>query len=116
VNGEVVNSASNLTGFTANEWQWTSLTMSSTDPTLPLLSTGIYTINLWMREDGLRVDRLLLVTDTNYIPNGVGPDASPVITTTQAQPLYQVAFYTYDGLYRLTKAVYSGTLDAIYTY
>ena len=32
-------------------------------------STGVHTINLWMREDGTRIDRLLVTSDENYEPD-----------------------------------------------
>ncbi len=41
--------------------------------TLSISSTGLYTLTLYMREDGLRIDRLLLTTDTTYIPTDFGP-------------------------------------------
>ncbi|MFC1601438.1 PASTA domain-containing protein [Candidatus Sumerlaeota bacterium] len=31
-------------------------------------STGVHTINLWMREDGTRIDRLLVTSDDAYVP------------------------------------------------
>ena len=39
-----------------------------------------------MREDGLRVDRMLLVTDTTYIPSGLGPAESVFQTITETMP------------------------------
>ncbi len=30
--------------------------------------SAFHTINLWMREDGMRVDKVLLTADPNYIP------------------------------------------------
>jgi RHS repeat-associated protein len=72
-----------------------------------------------MREDGLRLDRLLLVTDTNYIPTGSGPTASSLQLITHTVPAQQnshVIHYTYDDLYRLTNATYSGNIAADYAY
>lgn len=53
-----------------------------------ITQTGVHTINLWMREDGQIVDKLLITTDPNFIPSGAGPGESsrvgdpfpPVIT------------------------------------
>src|SRR5690606_5667822 len=73
----------------------------------------------WRRQDGLRVDRMLLVTDTNYIPSGLGPAGSPFHTITETIPsglgTTSIA-YTYDALYRLTGATYSGAIMATFTY
>ncbi len=65
-----------------------------------------------MREDGLRVDRLLLTTDTTYIP--VGPGPGETIHSGLALPLSRTIHYSYDDLYRLTNASYN-TGD-VYTY
>jgi RHS repeat-associated protein len=66
-----------LTGFRFNEWGWSAQTMAGTPATLTIPTPGVYTLTLWAREDGLRVDRLLLTTDTNYTPSGNGPAESP---------------------------------------
>ncbi|MCP5098543.1 MAG: RHS repeat-associated core domain-containing protein, partial [Chloroflexi bacterium] len=73
----------------------------------------------WMREDGMRIDRLLLVTDTTYIPTGEGPAASPiqVISDTVAPGITShMIQYEYDPLYRLTEATYTGDIAATYLY
>ncbi len=64
-----------------------------------------------MREDGLQLDKLLLVTDTAYLPIGEGPAESPRETglgASTAQITRTIA-YTYDGVYRLTEANYGTT-------
>ncbi|MCI0464734.1 MAG: hypothetical protein L0Z62_48035, partial [Gemmataceae bacterium] len=38
---------------------------------------GLHTVNLWMREDGTVVDKLLLTTNAAYTPTGLGPTQSP---------------------------------------
>ena len=62
-----------------------------------------------MREDGLRIDRLLLTTDTNFIPTDFGPTetARQPGTADIALTLDRVIDYDYDNLYRLTEASYS---------
>jgi len=43
-------------------------------------TVGVHTINIWMREDGQIVDKLLITTDPNFDPNliasGLGPPES----------------------------------------
>jgi hypothetical protein len=43
-------------------------------------TAGVHTINIWMREDGQIVDKLLITTDPNFNPNliasGLGPPES----------------------------------------
>jgi RHS repeat-associated protein len=92
--------------------------MSNTQPVLSL-EAGADSLNIWMREDGLRIDRLLLVTDTNYIPTGSGPAVSTfqlITHSVAAQTNSHVIHYTYDDLYRLTQATYSGDINAEYNY
>ncbi|MBI4663922.1 MAG: Ig-like domain-containing protein [Verrucomicrobia bacterium] len=36
-------------------------------------SAGVHTVNIWMREDGQIVDKVLITTDPNFIPTGAGP-------------------------------------------
>jgi hypothetical protein len=45
--------------------------------TLTVSDTSIHTVNIWMREDGFQIDKIVLTTDRNYTPSGVGPEKSP---------------------------------------
>ena len=54
----------------------TSPTPPTTAPTAPTTAAGTHTLNMWMREDGFRVDRLLMTTDAAFSPTGTGPPAS----------------------------------------
>jgi YD repeat-containing protein len=98
--GQVVT----VTGFAPGQWTW-----ANQPAAFVVTTTGVYTVNLWMREDGLRIDRLLLTTDTNYVPTGFGPVETAQLTGQQAitSLLTRTIVYTYDNLYRLTDADYS---------
>ena len=52
------------------EFDWSNRTMSSTQPraTIYIPSPGLHTIDLWMREDGFVVDKILLTIDEDYTP------------------------------------------------
>jgi hypothetical protein len=39
-------------------------------------STGVHTVHIWMREDGILLDKLVLTTNADYTPEGLGPPAS----------------------------------------
>ena len=41
--------------------------------TIEVASAGNRTLNVWMREDGFVIDRVLLTTDANFVPQGIGP-------------------------------------------
>ena len=112
------NSAQAVTGFT-NEWSWSRQTMSNTSAALSLNNSGLYTLSLSMREDGLRIDKILLITDTNYIPTGNGPVESPqqiISDTAPSQLVTQTIYFELDPLYRLIKAEYDGAYTAVYQY
>lgn len=54
---------------TTGAWMWRSVSVTITN-------AGTHQLNLWMREDGAYVDRLLLSYDTNYVPASDGPPES----------------------------------------
>ncbi len=119
VDGVAPDGSAGITGFAANSWEWSRLTLSNTNATLSFPEAGSHDLQLLMREDGLRVDRLLLITDTAYIPGGSGPAASAFALITETVPgnlAAHVVVYEYDALYRLTDAHYSGDLTADYSY
>ena len=60
-----------------SQWTWTNTTMELTTATITIDTTGLHKVNIWMREDGSRVDKILLTPDANYVPTGAGPDESP---------------------------------------
>lgn len=46
--------------------------------TLEVSAPGVHTVNVWMRESGSVVDKLVLSTDAGYVPSGAGPAESPL--------------------------------------
>jgi len=82
---------------------WRTLTMAGTDAYFTVATTGLHTINVWMSEDGVIVDKVLVTTDPNYTPSGSGPNESvripegdtdttaPSVTNLACQPAAVVA-------------------------
>ena len=66
LDGQEVASGTNLRGFGYGAWTWRK-------GTLVVASAGTHTVDVWMREDGFRLDRLVLTTDAGYVPSGTGP-------------------------------------------
>ncbi len=56
---------------------WFQSTMDGPVATVQVTTPGLHTIGIYMREDGLRVDRLLLTT-ASTAPTGTGPPESPL--------------------------------------
>jgi len=67
-------SADRITGFSTS-WAWKRATMDSDPATVVVSAPGLHTIHLWMREDGVQVDKILLRTGTTS-PSGTGPAES----------------------------------------
>ncbi len=74
-------SADKLTGFKNTKWIWKRGTMDAVPGTLEVTTPGFHTVHLWLREDGLRVDKLLLRTSSSSTaPSGKGPGQSPRVS------------------------------------
>ncbi len=50
------------------DWQWINKGGSAARLAVNVTSTGNHTFNMWMREDGVKVDRFILTTDPNFNP------------------------------------------------
>ncbi len=51
-----------------NAWIWTNRTQAGGSATINVGGAGVHTLNLWMREDGARIDRVAVSSDTNFQP------------------------------------------------
>ncbi|MEZ6044198.1 MAG: hypothetical protein R3C11_01160 [Planctomycetaceae bacterium] len=59
-------------GFGSND----TLTWNEADSTITVATSGTRTLSLWMGEDGVIVDKIVLTKDINYTPTGQGPSES----------------------------------------
>src|SRR5580765_6012358 len=75
IDGAAIATADRINGFTTS-FGWTRGTLDGVNATLSVSSTGLHTINLWMREDGFVVDKVLLTTNASFTPTGTGPAES----------------------------------------
>ncbi len=55
----------------AASWEWRRGTLGT------IQNTGVQTVNVWMREDGIIIDKVVLTTNEAYTPTGTGPAESP---------------------------------------
>jgi len=56
---------------------WSNDRYPETDRALFEVTTpGLHVLNIWVREDGLIIDKILLTTNPNYTPSGEGPEES----------------------------------------
>ena len=70
--------ATTLTGFAPGAWSWAAKSDNSQESqvTIEITNPGVHILYLWQREDGLRLDRILLTTNSSYNPVGSGPTES----------------------------------------
>ncbi|MEJ2705749.1 MAG: hypothetical protein P8Z79_25205, partial [Sedimentisphaerales bacterium] len=71
-----VPTADRISGF-SNNYHWTNTAYQ--DPERIMIdvnSVGVHTFNIWMREDGSVIDKILLTTNPDYTPTGQGPEES----------------------------------------
>jgi len=76
LDGAALTSADRISSF-GTTWTWSRDTMDGVSATINVTTTGVHTLNLWMREDGFVVDKIVLSTNVNYVPSGTGPAQSP---------------------------------------
>lgn len=68
--------ATTLTGFAPQGWDWANSDTQGSPITIEVSQPGTHILHIWQREDGLRLDRILLTTDSSYTPSGNGPPES----------------------------------------
>jgi uncharacterized repeat protein (TIGR02543 family) len=85
---------------TYGSWKWVTWDGGDNTMYLGISAAGVYNFNIWMREDGTAVDKIVLTTDPDYTlaDDSTGPNESPIESGT-----------TY------TLTVNSGTGDGLYT-
>ena len=80
LDGVDLSSSRRLDDFGVGIWDWTNLIKPGPNnlqiATIDVSSPGEHTINVWMREDGFQIDKIILTTDPAYIPVGFGPNES----------------------------------------
>ena len=57
-------------------WVWSKNRKYVAEPARLNPSAGLHRVNLWMREDEVAIDKVLLTKDAGYTPVGPGPDES----------------------------------------
>ncbi|PYI85844.1 MAG: hypothetical protein DME26_10070, partial [Verrucomicrobia bacterium] len=117
INDVVSVAGTQITGaptFTTLAWNWVGANGAGARVTVDVPSAGTHTVNLWMREDGFLLDKLLLTTDVAFTPGtGTGPAESQQAT---AGPTLSIArnglsvVITYTGT-----LVSSSTVNGTYT-
>jgi hypothetical protein len=75
LDGIETESSSNI--YTGSlEYRWCRYSIDRDLLYIDVETPGLHTINVYLREDGVGFDKIILVNDKSYIPSGIGPDAS----------------------------------------
>ncbi|HJR50315.1 MAG TPA: cellulase family glycosylhydrolase [Gemmatimonadales bacterium] len=77
IDGRSASSTDSLLFNTYSEWVWGQGLTAGPGATVFVTQPGEHTINVWLREDGFRFDRLVLTSSHQFRPDGVGPPESP---------------------------------------
>ncbi len=76
LDGQEIDTCDRLSGWNGS-YTWSNATMDGPRSTFEVTNVGVYTLNIWMREDGIIIDKIVLTTNPNYAPNDDGPPESP---------------------------------------
>jgi hypothetical protein len=74
LNGQGVSTGKAITVPVKRNWVWTNQTGNGEDAYITVENTGPQSLDIWMREDGLILDKIVLTTDVSFVPQGVGPE------------------------------------------
>ena len=60
-----------------SRYAWSRATKDEVDATISISSIGFHTINVWMDEDGIKLDKILLTSEDQYDPSKVNDGKGP---------------------------------------
>ena len=80
LDGQTVPTAENVSIPVTGNYAWTDGLSRTIEVTAP----GVHTVNVWMRESGSRIDKLVLSSDAGFTPAGTGPVESTAVNTPPA--------------------------------
>jgi hypothetical protein len=80
LNGQAQQSADGITGF-SGYFRWSHKTMDGVRATINVTRTGEQTLNVWMREDGMSFDKIVLTTNQSLDPYDYGVFGPPTSDT-----------------------------------
>lgn len=76
LDGLEIATCDNMAGWNG-AYTWSNNTMDSAPSTFEVEEIGVHTVNIYMREDGMVFDKIVLTTNPDYTPEDHGPPESP---------------------------------------
>ena len=88
IDGTAYTNLSGLGMGINGDWGWTNDANNGQSVQIPINAIGKHTFNIWMRENGVQVDKIVLKLDSSQ-PLGTGPQQSAMANcaTNQSNPL-----------------------------
>jgi len=72
LDGEEIPTCDRMAGW-SGDYEWNGSTMDEPRSTFEVTTTGVHTLNIWMREDGLIIDKIVLTTNPDFTLTGSEP-------------------------------------------
>ena len=76
IDGAANTTADRMSAGTGGTFAWVKATMDGPVATVTVPTTGLHRVSIWMREDGTRLDKVLLTSSAALTPAGNGPAES----------------------------------------
>jgi len=97
-------------------WIWKNVANNGSRAAVEVSEPGVVTVNCWMRESGVCVDKLLLTSDPDYVPEGEGPAETLAGTETAKDPYPDNASVDVprDTILRWSPGAYAGQHDVYF--
>ncbi len=76
LNGNAVASAARVNVPVSKGWAWSGKTASGSRVKINVTKTGVQTVEVYMREDGMVLHKMVITKSSNYTPSGSGPAQS----------------------------------------
>ncbi|NRA29932.1 MAG: hypothetical protein HRU11_06670, partial [Parvularculaceae bacterium] len=80
LNGQRLTGNGGLTGFGGSPTWGRRDTYTGQPVQFNVSAPGVYDINIWAREDGVAIDKIILTQDASYVPTGTGPAENQFVT------------------------------------
>lgn len=81
MNGKIFKETSLLQFSTATEWSWSDSSQTG-KMTFQVMKSGTNVLNLWVADDGIFIDKIIITQDSTYVPLEKGPSETEKIILT----------------------------------
>ncbi|MCU0609002.1 MAG: C25 family cysteine peptidase, partial [Chitinispirillaceae bacterium] len=89
LDGQAIATCDRIQGFPVAP-DWSKRTIDGPVASFTVSSPGVHTVNIWMREDGFIIDKIVITTDSTYTPSGTGPVESIKLGYAQQTDYYSI--------------------------